>query len=69
MTRNTETATEQQRSPQMLIKATIVGASRSVNTTFAMPTARTVATTATEGTVTLKYTPRDTPGLSGKTSS
>jgi hypothetical protein len=69
MAKQPETATEQLFPPPPYMKATVVGAARSVNTTFAMPSARTVVTTATEGIITLKYAPRDQPRSSGKTSS
>jgi hypothetical protein len=68
MTNVPETTTEKPFSAADYTKATVIGAARPINTTFAMTTARTVTTTATKGIVTLRYTPRDQPRLSGKTS-
>ena len=68
MTQKPETTTEQPLSPPNYRKATVFGEAVSVNTALVPPAGRMVVTTATDGTVVLRYTPREEPRLTGKTS-
>lgn len=68
MTQKLETTTEQPLSTPNYRKATVFSEAVSVNTALVPPAGRMVVTTATVGTVVLRYTPREQPHLAGKTS-
>ncbi len=68
MTQKPETTTEQPLPPPNYKTATVFGEAVSVNTSLVPPTGRTVVTTATDGSVVLRYAPREQPRLTSKTS-
>ena len=68
MPQKPETTSERPHLPLQYKKATVVEEVAPVNTAMVLPDVRTVVTTVTEGTVLLRYTPREQFRLTGKTS-